>query len=210
MLKFTTEARDRVRFYLERSGGELTALRIAPREGEGAEPSFDLTLVGDHDWDAADVEVDGGGFPVLVDRGSAPKLTDAVVDFVDRNGVSGFQLLASPAVTAAAEEPREAATPEGGGAGPPMDAPKGPLADRVRDILDTQINPAVAAHGGEIVLAGVKETEIFIIMGGGCQGCALSRMTLRQGVERMIRQAVPEVTVIHDVTDHDLGEDPYY
>ena len=61
-----------------------------------------------------------------------------------------------------------------------------------------------------INLVDVQDTEIYIEMAGGCQGCAMSRMTLRQGVERMVAQAVPEVTAIHDVTDHSGGENPYF
>ncbi len=56
----------------------------------------------------------------------------------------------------------------------------------------------------------VQSTEIFLEMSGGCQGCARSRMTLRQGVERMLRQAVPELTAVHDVTDHASGQNPYF
>ncbi|MDX1568306.1 MAG: NifU family protein [Longimicrobiales bacterium] len=88
--------------------------------------------------------------------------------------------------------------------------PEGPMADRIRELLEARINPAVAMHGGHIGLADVKGGEIFIVMSGGCQGCALSRMTLKQGVERMIRQEIPEVTAVHDVTDHAKGDNPYY
>jgi len=56
----------------------------------------------------------------------------------------------------------------------------------------------------------VRGSEIFIEMVGGCQGCALSRMTLKQGVERMVRQAVPEISAVHDVTDHTSGDNPFY
>jgi len=81
---------------------------------------------------------------------------------------------------------------------------------RVRTVLDTQVNPAIAAHGGMISLVDVQDTEVFVEMSGGCQGCALSRMTLRQGVERMLRQAVPELTAVHDVTDHASGVNPFF
>ncbi len=93
---------------------------------------------------------------------------------------------------------------------PISDPPEGPMADRVRELLDARINPAVAMHGGHIGLADIEEGEIFIVMSGGCQGCALSRMTLKQGVERMIRQELPEVKAVHDVTDHEKGDNPYY
>jgi Fe/S biogenesis protein NfuA len=87
--------------------------------------------------------------------------------------------------------------------------PTGAIADRVRSVLETQVNPAIAAHGGMISLVDVEDTDVYVEMSGGCQGCALSRMTLRQGVERMLREAVPELTAVHDVTDHASGDNPY-
>ena len=63
---------------------------------------------------------------------------------------------------------------------------------------------------GKIDLVDVRNTEIYLEMSGGCQGCALSRMTLRQGVEKMLRQSVPEITAVHDVTDHAGGQNPYF
>jgi Fe/S biogenesis protein NfuA len=87
---------------------------------------------------------------------------------------------------------------------------EGATVDYVERVNESGVNPAVAAHGGEIVLVDVKGNEIFIQMAGGCQGCALSRMTLKQGVERMVRQAIPEITAVHDVTDHTSGENPFY
>ena len=122
----------------------------------------------------------------------APRLEGATVDFVQRVNESGFQVSLAAAAKAAV---------------PTLD---GAFAERVKTVLDTEINPAIASHGGTITLVGVEDTEIYLEMGGGCQGCAMSRMTLRQGVERMVRQAVPEVTVIHDVTDHSSGENPFF
>ena len=87
--------------------------------------------------------------------------------------------------------------------------PTGAIAEKVREVLDAQVNPAIASHGGLISLVDVEETDIYVEMSGGCQGCALSRMTLRQGVERMLREAVPELTAVHDITDHASGENPY-
>lgn len=80
----------------------------------------------------------------------------------------------------------------------------------VRQILDTQINPMVASHGGVIHLLDVKENNVFIEMAGGCQGCAMSKLTLKNGVEQVIREFVPEVGDILDVTDHAAGRNPYY
>jgi Fe-S cluster biogenesis protein NfuA len=81
---------------------------------------------------------------------------------------------------------------------------------RVQNILDHEINPAVAAHGGWVELIDVKKNEVFIRMGGGCVGCGMADVTLKQGVERSIRMAIPEVGAILDTTDHASGRNPYY
>jgi len=80
----------------------------------------------------------------------------------------------------------------------------------VRDLLDRQVNPAVAAHGGHISAEGAEGGTVFLRMSGGCQGCAASAMTLRQGVERMLRAALPHLREIVDMTDHDAGTTPFY
>ena len=80
----------------------------------------------------------------------------------------------------------------------------------VQDLLDREVNPAVDAHGGKIVLTKVADRHLYIEMTGGCQGCASSQLTLRQGFERMVRRVVPEVVEIVDVTDHSQGQMPYY
>src|SRR5262249_10842326 len=86
----------------------------------------------------------------------------------------------------------------------------GEIRQRVQRVLDTEINPAVAAHGGVIGLIDVQDNIVYIQMGGGCQGCGMADVTLKQGIETAIRQAVPEVGDILDVTDHAAGRNPYY
>jgi Fe-S cluster biogenesis protein NfuA len=81
---------------------------------------------------------------------------------------------------------------------------------KVQEIFDTQINPAVASHGGMVDLLDVKDNKIYLRMGGGCQGCGMADVTLRQGIEGAIRQALPQVDEILDVTDHASGTNPYY
>ncbi len=80
----------------------------------------------------------------------------------------------------------------------------------VQLLLDREVNPSVAAHGGTIALADVKDARLYIEMGGGCQGCAGSQVTLRQGFERMVHRVAPEVTEIIDVTNHAMGRTPYH
>jgi Fe/S biogenesis protein NfuA len=192
MMTLTDRALEVVRSYMDQSSGELTALRVAVSGGTPAAPDFELTLVGPDEIRSDEVELAVSGLTIVVDEETAPRLEDATVDFVERVNESGFEVRLATSV----------ATPSA--------APAGALAEKVRDVLENQINPAIASHGGVITLVDVQDTEIYVEMGGGCQGCAMSRMTLRQGVERMVRQAVPEITVIHDITDHASGENPFF
>ena len=84
------------------------------------------------------------------------------------------------------------------------------ITKKIQSVLDGEINPAVAAHGGWVELIDVKKNEVFIKMGGGCQGCGMADVTLKQGVEKSIRQAVPQIGAIMDTTDHATGRNPYY
>ena len=87
---------------------------------------------------------------------------------------------------------------------------EGEIRRKVEEILDQEINPGVAAHGGVISLLDVRGTTVFIKMGGGCQGCGMASVTLKQGVEKAIAAKVPEVTQILDTTDHASGNNPFY
>jgi Fe-S cluster biogenesis protein NfuA len=89
---------------------------------------------------------------------------------------------------------------------PPADV----IRDKIEDVLDREINPAVAAHGGVVQLIDVQDNNVFIRMGGGCQGCGMASVTLRHGVEAAIRRVAPEVGAILDTTDHAAGRNPYY
>jgi Fe-S cluster biogenesis protein NfuA len=80
----------------------------------------------------------------------------------------------------------------------------------VASLLDREINPSVASHGGKISIVDVKDRDLLIAMSGGCQGCASSQATLKQGVEIMVRRVVPEIRNIIDTTDHAAGARPYY
>ncbi len=84
------------------------------------------------------------------------------------------------------------------------------LRRRVARVIDEEINPGIAAHSGVITLEAVRGNSVYIRMGGGCQGCAASEITLRQGIDALVREKVPEVGAIIDVTDHAAGRSPYF
>lgn len=85
-----------------------------------------------------------------------------------------------------------------------------PVARAVQDVIDRQINPGVGSHGGMVTLVDVRDGTAYLRLGGGCQGCAAVDVTLRKGVETAIRNAVPAIRAIEDVTDHRAGTSPYY
>lgn len=186
MLTMTEPARAKVRAiaeYLDRP-----ALRI--HMGEGASPlapEWEFLLVEEADAEPDDTVIEAGDVRVILDAKSAAQLRGRIVDWGDGGFVVRFP------------------TFEGGNG-----APSGELAERVRAVIEERINPGVASHGGRIDLVDVRGDVAYIEMSGGCQGCAMSRLTLRQGVERMIREAVPEIAAVHDVTDHASGTNPYY
>ncbi len=86
----------------------------------------------------------------------------------------------------------------------------GPLAEQVQQVLEEQINPFIASHGGGAELVGVDGTVAYLRLHGGCQGCGMAQVTLRQGIERALLDAIEELTSVVDVTDHLSGENPYY
>lgn len=101
------------------------------------------------------------------------------------------------------------------GPSPTMSAPPpgdltGPIAEKVSQLLDAQINPSIASHGGNARLVAEEDGVVYLELGGGCQGCGMASVTLKQGIERLLREAVPEIVEVVDVTDHRGGTNPYY
>jgi Fe-S cluster biogenesis protein NfuA len=84
------------------------------------------------------------------------------------------------------------------------------LYERVADLFESQVNPMVARHGGRVELIDVQDAVVMVRMAGGCQGCGMADVTLRQGIEAMLQQHVPEVKGIVDITDHTAGSNPYF
>jgi Fe/S biogenesis protein NfuA len=164
---------------------------------QGVEYTYDLTFdpVTAADRTAGDVVESQGELPVIVPAESIDALTGATIDLPTASGQQGLVL-------------RNPNRPDPlGGAHIEL---SGTVDEKVQQLLDGQINPALAAHGGFAALDRVEGEKVFVTMGGGCQGCAVSAMTLREGIARSIKESIPEVAEVVDVTDHELGENPYY
>jgi Fe/S biogenesis protein NfuA len=192
----TDAAREKV---LEIRGGEedpeSLALRIEVVGASGVEYAYDLAFEPVDSAEPGDSVVTEGGLTVIVPAASVDKLRGATLD-LPTNANQGGMVIRNP------NRPDPLAGVE-------LDL-HGDIAQKVSQLLDQAVNPMLAAHGGYATLTGVEDTKVFLSMGGGCQGCAVSAMTLRQGIEAQIRAAIPEVTEIVDVTDHDAGTNPYY
>ena len=197
MIKFTDHAAEVLETFLAGDPNPSQALRIAVT-GPTTAPHFDLTLIEISESTEDERSFHVNDIQVLIREKDLGLLEGATVDYVERADESGFEI-----------RPDEERIPKSTLKRTDSGEPTGEIADAVRMVLDNQVNPAISAHGGMISLVDVEDTDIYVEMSGGCQGCALSRMTLRQGVERMLRDAVPELTAVHDVTDHSSGENPY-
>jgi Fe/S biogenesis protein NfuA len=168
---------------------------------------------------ASDTVQHEGDLPIVVVEDSVEKLRGATVDWSENRLGGGFvvvnpnkpapQPLALPTLPMSPGAGRPGPPP-----GPPRPSPAGgldtDLARRVMAVLDRDINPSIASHGGHAELAAVEGATAYLRLGGGCQGCGMATVTLSQGIEVAITQAVPEIIHVVDVTDHASGTNPYF
>jgi Fe/S biogenesis protein NfuA len=146
----------------------------------------------------ADASVlDFGGLTVVVPAGDVEALRGAEIDWSDDLMAGGLMV----------KNPNRPAIDVGEASPTGL---TGDVASRVAQVIDGQINPAIAQHGGMARLVGVEDGTAFVRLGGGCQGCGMASVTLDQGIESAILQAVPEIRRVVDVTDHAAGENPYF
>ncbi len=152
--------------------------------------------------------------PSVIARGAAVRVT-GVEDHVATLEITGSPGAVLPLVSRIEAQVR-AAVPEITGVriaapaiGSPPD-PAGSLAEHARRILDAEINPVIAAHCGHVALEGAEHGWVRIRLEGGCQGCSLAEVTIRQGIEPLLRERVPGLTGLADVTDHEAGTQPFF
>lgn len=139
-----------------------------------------------------ELRVDCAGFNVYVEAASVDWLDDAEVDY-QVNTTGGQLTIRAPHIK---------------GNVPDADSP---FADRVQYVLDSEINPQIAAHGGRVRLVEAGEDGVVLLQfGGGCHGCGMADVTLKQGIETTLRRHFPEITAVRDATDHTSGSNPYF
>jgi Fe/S biogenesis protein NfuA len=186
LLELDPGARSRLAEMRDAGRFDGSALRVSVRE-RGAAFHYALERVDAGSRDAADLVVELDGIRVYVDAQSAPLLRGATLRYVDGLSGGGFRF----------ENPNRPRLLEL------------PLAGRVQRVLDEEINPGVAAHGGRVTLVDVQGDRVVIEFGGGCQGCGMAELTLREGVAATLRSAIPEIAEVVDATDHEAGKSPY-
>lgn len=185
LIVVTETAQEKIQQVIDAEDVEVEGLRISI-EGRSAS-AFQYSLGLATEAEEGDIVLDLGTFKVLVDANSAEDLKGAVIDYVEDLNSSGFKI----------DNPNT----------PTWDNPK---AQKIQELIDERINPAVAAHGGQIELLNVEDDAIYIHMGGGCQGCGMANVTLKHGIEAMIQEVFPEIKQVIDTTDHASGTNPYY
>ncbi len=174
---------------------ERMALWVAVTGVSGSNYTYDLYFQAAADAGPDDAVQHHGELTVVIPADSVDKLVGATLD---SSIVSGGLVMNNP------NRPSPAV-----GTRPPVDL-SGDVAQRVLQVLEQQINPSIASHGGEAELVGVEDGTAFLRLSGGCQGCGMAKVTLTQGIEVALQEAVPEVQRVVDVTDHASGTNPYF
>lgn len=192
----TDVARKRILELLAEEAGDDDdmGLRIEVSGETGPEYRYDLSFDSLSTAEPGDSVVEWMGLTVLVPAASIPKLEGARLDL-----------------------------PSGGGTGLTLNNPNRPdplggldieltgdVVERITTLLNEAINPSLAQHGGWAELRAWEDPKAYVKMGGGCQGCAVSSITLRNGIERTLKDKIPEISEVVDVTDHAAGTNPYY
>ena len=160
-----------------------------------------------------------GDLLIVLAADSVENLRGATIDWSESPLRSGFKVInpnKPPALGALPTLPM-GMLPGVGAPGTPPVSPRplqgdldSELARRVMVVLDREVNPRIAAHGGHAELAGIEGRTAYLRLGGGCQGCGMATVTLSQGIEVAITEAVPEIGDVVDVTDHASGNNPYF
>ena len=180
-----------------------TALKVAITGSNMTEFTYALELLPLSEADADDViytQGDHGELTVVIPASSVARMQGSMLD-VPAGGANGGLVIRNPNTP----NPLEGLDLE----------LTGELPEKIQAVLDQAVNPALASHGGFAALAGVddngpEDVKVYVTMGGGCQGCAASAMTLQDGIKTMLMEALPEITAVLDATDHSAGENPFY
>ena len=188
LLVATPVAIQQIQHILEEEGLVDQAVRVGISERSPTGFQYQLEFCDRSERRDDDVLLEQDVLLFYVDGKSADDLRGTTLDYVDTGFSAGFKF----------DNPNR---------------PKlldDPIAERVHRVIQDQINPSVASHGGYVQLLDVKEGTAYVKLGGGCQGCGQADTTVKHGIETAIFEAVPEIHTVLDVTDHAAGQNPYF
>ena len=188
MIEITPTAQSYFKKLIEQQDDEGLGLRISVHHAGTPGASCNLQFCPAGQSMPDDVVKAFDGFNLFIAQASEKWLDQAEIDF-EEDSTGGQLTIKAPGIK---------------GSEPDSD-------DRVSWLLQTQINPSLAAHGGMVGLVEVTEAkEVILQFGGGCQGCGMADVTMKQGIEQTLTREIPEITAVKDVTDHQSGSNPYY
>jgi Fe/S biogenesis protein NfuA len=192
MIQITDAAQAYFRRLIEQQDAGYLGIRLSAMRAGTPSADARLEFCEQIDLDGGEWALECEGFTLYVEGASVPYFDGAEIDFKETLG-GGQVSIKAPRIKG------------GDGAG------EGSVVARVQQVLDTEINPQLASHGGRVSIEQITaENAVVLRFGGGCHGCGMVDVTLREGVEVTLRQRVPEVTAVIDATDHDSGSNPYY
>lgn len=191
MIEITESAQAHFRRLLEKEEMPDIGVRLAAVNAGTPKADVSLVFAGPGDLDGEEWAVDCHGFTLWVDGASAGFLDGARIDYLTQ-GMGGQLQIRAPKIKG--EVPGEGAS----------------VIERVRHVMEHEINPMLASHRGSATLESVDaDGVVYLRFGGGCHGCGMADVTLKQGIETTLKERVPEVTAVRDATDHDSGAAPY-
>ncbi|HET6433556.1 NfuA family Fe-S biogenesis protein [Dyella sp.] len=192
MIDISERAQQHFRKLLSQQGGDGLGIRLRVVDAGTPAANCELEFCEPVDLSGREWTIECVGFNFYVDGDSARWLEAATIDY-EPNATGGQLNIRAPGIK---------------GKQPGADAG---LVERVQYVLEAEINPRLASHGGRVSLREIDADGVVLLQfGGGCHGCGMADVTLKQGVEKTLRERVPEVTAVRDATDHATGATPYY
>ncbi len=191
-IEVTQAAKEHFRSLLNKEDVEGMSLRMCVANAGTAHADVSITFCPPGEEEPSDIRLCFEDFVLFVARTSKDALNAAIVDFKgDRLG--GQLSIKAPYLKGSAPDPDSS------------------LKERIQYVIDSEINPNLASHGGRVSIVDILEEKIVVLQfGGGCHGCGMASVTLKHGIEKTLKENFPEIIEIRDITDHTTGEDPYY
>jgi len=192
MIEITKSAQEYFGRLIEQQEMDDIGLHLSVLKPGTALASCDLQFHAPGQSEEKELEFSYDAFKLYVPAGSEQWLEQAKIDF-EKSDAGGQLTIKAPGIKGT--KPKDSAE----------------LAEKVAWILEAEINPGLASHGGMVPLETITDKiEVILRFGGGCQGCGMANVTLQEGIEKTLKEYFPEITAVIDATDHATGDNPYY